>query len=58
LNLGHGLVTAYFGSPESCKDLPNRLDISEVWNFLMRVYRPGASVLNRSYKLPAVVRLT
>lgn len=37
--------------------MPIRLDVSEVWNFLMRVYRPGPSVLNGSYKLPAVKEL-
>ncbi len=35
--------------------LPNRLDAPEGWNFLMRVYRPGESVLNGSYKLPEAV---
>ena len=36
-------------------DVPNRLDAPDGWNFLMRVYRPGESVLNDSYKLPAAV---
>jgi hypothetical protein len=45
----------YFGSKEACGDVPNRLDVSEGWNFLMRVYRPGPSVLNGSYKLPDAV---
>ena len=49
--------TVYFGSKELCGDKPNRLDISEGWNFLMRVYRPGASVLSREYKLPSVNHL-
>lgn len=44
--------TVHFGSKEACGDVPNRLDVSEGWNFLMRVYRPGQSVLNGSYKLP------
>jgi len=35
--------------------VPNRLDVSEGWNFLMRVYRPGLSVLDGSYKLPDAV---
>jgi hypothetical protein len=47
-----GTFTVYFGSPESCGDVPNRLDVSEGWNFLMRIYRPGPSVLNGSYTLP------
>jgi hypothetical protein len=49
-----GTFTAHFGSPENCGDKPNRVDISEGWNFLMRVYRPGRSVLERSYTLPEV----
>ena len=52
---GDGTFTVYFGSKEACGDVPNRLDVSEGWNFLMRVYRPGASVLNGSYKLPEAI---
>jgi hypothetical protein len=51
----NGTFTAYFGSKEACGDVPNRVDVSEGWNFLMRVYRPGESVLNGSYKLPDAV---
>ena len=47
-----GTFTVHFGSREDCGDVPNRLDVSEGWNFLMRVYRPGLSVLDGSYKLP------
>jgi hypothetical protein len=50
-----GTFTVYFGSLETCGDVPNRLDTTEGWNFLMRVYRPGQSVLNGSYKLPDAV---
>jgi hypothetical protein len=50
-----GTFTVYFGSKEACGDVPNRLDVSEGWNFLMRIYRPGPSVQNGSYKLPDVV---
>jgi hypothetical protein len=35
--------------------MPNRLDVTEGWNFLMRVYRPEASVLDGTYKLPKAV---
>jgi hypothetical protein len=49
-----GTFTAYFGPKEACGDLPNRLDVSDGWNFLMRIYRPGPSVLDGSYKLPTV----
>ena len=36
-----GTFTVHFGSKEDCGDVPNRLDVSDGWNFLMRVYRPG-----------------
>ncbi len=50
-----GAFDVSFGSAKACKDAPNRLDISDGWNFLMRVYRPGQSVLEGKYKLPDVV---
>ena len=50
-----GAFAVYFGSKDICDDVPNRLDITEGWNFLMRVYRPGESVLNGNYKLPDAV---
>jgi hypothetical protein len=50
-----GTFTVYFGSAEQVGDRPNRLDITEGWNFQMRVYRPGESVLNGSYILPEVM---
>ncbi|WP_232325181.1 DUF1214 domain-containing protein [Microbulbifer agarilyticus] len=46
--------TAYFGSEEHCGKHANRVDITDGWNFLMRVYRPGPTVLKREYGLPAV----
>ncbi len=46
-----GTFTMRFGSVETCGDVPNRLDVSEGWNFLMRVYRPGPSVLDGTYRL-------
>jgi hypothetical protein len=49
-----GTFTAYFGPKDACRDAPNRLDVSDGWNFLMRIYRPGPSVLDGSYKMPAV----
>jgi len=48
-----GTFTVYFGSEGSCGDVPNRLETTEGWNFLMRIYRPGKSVLEGAYKLPA-----
>ena len=47
-----GTFTVVFGSKEQVGDVPNRLDAPDGWNFLMRVYRPGPSVLNGSFKLP------
>ena len=48
-----GTFTVYFGPEAACGAVPNRLDVSEGWNFLMRVYRPGPSVLEGRYTLPA-----
>ena len=50
-----GTFTVHFGSKEACGDGPNRLDVTEGWNFLMRIYRPGSSVLDGRYKLPDAV---
>jgi hypothetical protein len=50
-----GTFTVFYGSQELCGDVPNRLDVTEGWNFLMRVYRPGPSVLDGSYTLPEAV---
>ncbi len=47
-----GTFTVYFGSIEACGDVRNRIDVTEGWNFLMRIYRPGKSVLDGDYKLP------
>jgi hypothetical protein len=50
--------TVYFGAADKCpKDAKNRLDITDGWNFLMRCYLPGQSVLNGSYTLPAVTEV-
>lgn len=48
-----GTFTVYFGSAGNCGDMPNRLDTTEGWNFLMRIYLPGKSVKDGSYVLPA-----
>ena len=49
-----GTFTVHFGSEADCGAQANRVDIEDGWNFLMRVYRPGAAVLERTYKLPEV----
>ena len=46
-----GTFTVYYGSKEICGDVPNRVDVTEGWNFLMRIYRPGPSVIDGSYKV-------
>jgi hypothetical protein len=51
---GDGTFTAYFGSEAACGVKANRVDISEGWNFLLRIYRPGPAVLSRQYTLPEV----
>jgi len=47
-----GTFTVYYGSKEVCGDKPNRVDVAQGWNFLMRVYRPGQSVIDGKYKMP------
>jgi hypothetical protein len=48
-----GTFAVVFGSKDLCGNAPNRLDVTPGWNFLMRVYRPGPSVLDGSYVLSA-----
>jgi hypothetical protein len=50
----NGTFTAFFGSEATCGDQANRVDISAGWNFLLRIYRPGGSVLLGEYTLPDV----
>lgn len=52
-----GSFDAHFGSKDKCGDVKNRLDISSGWNFLMRVYRPGDSVLAGDYTFPKVKKV-
>ena len=49
--------TLYFGSEAECGDVPNRVDTTPGWNFLMRIYRPGQSVLDGLYTLPEARRV-
>ena len=51
---GDGTFTVFYGSEERCGARANRVDITDGWNFLMRVYRPGEKVLAREYALPDV----
>jgi hypothetical protein len=51
-----GTFTAFFGSPEVCGDVPNRIDVSEGWNLMMRVYLPDPeTVLGGRYTLAETV---
>lgn len=52
-----GTFTTFYGPKEKCGDVPNRLDTPEGWNFMMRIYLPGPSVLDGSYVLPQVVQV-
>ncbi len=52
-----GTFTVHFGSETNCPNATNRLDITDGWNFLMRVYRPGQEVLSGEYKLPDVKQI-
>jgi hypothetical protein len=45
--------TVYFGSKEQCGDVPNRLDIVDGWNFLMRAYKADVEAFKK-YKMPEV----
>ncbi|MDZ7614288.1 MAG: DUF1254 domain-containing protein [Flavobacteriaceae bacterium] len=49
--------TVYFGSKEQCGDVPNRLDIVDGWNFLMRAYKADVEAF-KNYKMPEVVEYT
>ncbi|MGI9613148.1 MAG: DUF1214 domain-containing protein [Acidimicrobiales bacterium] len=49
-----GTFTVYFGSEDIFGDKPNRVDISDGWSFLFRIYKPGQDVLERAYRLPDV----
>lgn len=49
-----GGFTAHFGSAQDCGEVANRIDIAEGWNFLMRIYRPHASVLGGGYVMPRI----
>ncbi|WP_076414400.1 DUF1214 domain-containing protein [Shewanella sp. UCD-KL12] len=50
-----GSVTMHYGSAEVCGDIDNRLDTTEGWNILMRVYEPDQSVRDGEYLLPPII---
>ena len=51
-----GTVTVYYGSEEDCGKRPNRLDITQGWNILMRVYVPGQKVIAGKYIMPKITK--
>lgn len=51
----NGTFTVHYGSAEVCGERANRLDVTPGWNFLMRIYRPGPSVVSGAYALPKAV---
>ncbi|MCK6265870.1 DUF1214 domain-containing protein, partial [Vibrio sp. ZSDE26] len=50
-----GTVTINYGSVEQCGDVTNRLDTTDGWNLLFRVYEPAQSVIDGEYTLPTIV---
>ena len=47
-----GGITVHFGDwPDGT---PNRLPISDGWNYLVRLYRPRAEILDGSWTLPSI----
>ncbi len=50
-----GGFQVYFGSPSVCGQQANRVDVTDGWNYVMRIYRPGPGVLDQSYRLPEPV---
>ncbi|GAA4487838.1 DUF1254 domain-containing protein [Rhodococcus olei] len=46
-----GTTVIRFGGPE---EHPNRLSISDGWNYMIRLYQPHQEVLNGSWTFPAV----
>jgi hypothetical protein len=51
----NGTFTVAFGSEQACGQRPNRLDVAPGWNLMMRIYRPGPSVLSGAYRLPTPI---
>lgn len=47
-----GTATVYFGPTQACGGVANRIDTSDGWGYVMRIYLPGPSVLDGTYKLP------
>jgi len=46
-----GSVTVHFGGAD---DLPNMIPIMDGWNYLVRLYRPRAEILDGSWTFPSI----
>lgn len=46
-----GSITIHFGGPS---DAPNHLPLVEGWNYMVRLYRPRAQILDGSWRFPLV----
>ncbi|HEX6498952.1 MAG TPA: hypothetical protein VF054_07950 [Micromonosporaceae bacterium] len=44
-------MTIHFGGEPS---LPNRLAVMNGWNYMVRLYRPRAEILNGSWTFPSI----
>jgi hypothetical protein len=47
-----GSVTVHFGGCDD--DRPNCIPIMDGWNYAVRMYRPRAEILDRSWTFPAI----
>lgn len=53
-----GTFTIHYGQPEICGDVTNRLDTTEGWNLLLRVYEPDQEIIDGKYLMPALQEVT
>ncbi|MGF1736602.1 DUF1214 domain-containing protein [Photobacterium lutimaris] len=49
-----GTFTMHYGNTDVCGDIANRLDTTEGWNLLMRVYEPAQKIIDGVYKMPEI----
>ena len=49
-----GSVTVHFGGAD---DLPNMIPIMDGWNYLVRLYRPRAEILDGSWTFPSIEKI-
>ena len=51
-----GAITIQFGGCQ--KDTPNCLPVTDGWNYMVRLYRPRAEILDGSWSFPVAVPIT